>query len=140
MNRTSIVPVAVVSTLVAAALAAWGTFGHENGAAHAVDEGGQSVGEYLVVLGIIGVGALAVFGWAVPRWGGSPTAGRTALVLSVLGLLSVAIFWSGLPPVLAAGGAVLGWAARERASGRGAIALGALAIVADLVVYVTDMT
>jgi hypothetical protein len=140
MNRTSIVPVAVVSTLVAAALAAWGTFGHESGAAHAVEEGGHSVGEYVIVLAIIAVGALAVFGWAVPRWGGSPAAGRTALVLSVLGLLSIAAFWSGLPPVLAAGGTVLGWAARDRAAGRAAIVLGVLVLVADVVVYVTDMT
>jgi hypothetical protein len=140
MNRTAIAPIALASTLVAAALAAWGTFGHENGAAHAVEEGGHGVGEYLVVLAIIGVGALVVFGWAVPRWAGSPAAGRTALVLSSLGVLSLAAFWSGLPPVLAAGGAVLGWAARDRTAGKIAIGLGAFALVADLVVYVTDMT
>jgi hypothetical protein len=140
MNRTSIAPAAAVSAVIAAALAAWGTFGHESGAVHAVEEGGDGVGEYLVVLAIIAVGALAVFGWAVPRSAGSPAAGRTALVLGVLGVLSIAAFWSGLPPVLATGAAVLGWTARDRLAGRAAIALGVLAIAADVIVYITDMT
>lgn len=140
MTRTSIAPVAIGCTLLAAALAAWGTFGHESGAAQAVEESGHGLGEYLIVLAIIAVGALVVFGWVVPRWASSPDAGRTALALSVLGVLSIAAFWSGLPPVLAAGGAALGWAARERLAGRLAIALAAFALVADLVVYVTDMT
>ena len=76
----------------------------------------------------------------MPRWASSPTAARTALVLSVLGVLSIAVFWSGLPPVLAAGGALLGWGARERTAGKAAIAIATLALVADLVVYVQDMT
>jgi hypothetical protein len=129
MARTASVPIALAAAALAAALAAWGTFGDED----------HGWGEYVVVLAIIAVAALAVFGWAVPRWAGSPAAGRTALVLSVLGVLSIAAFWSGLPPVLAAGGAVLGWAARDRTAGRVAIALGALVLLADLVVYVADM-
>lgn len=138
MNRT-ITPFALGCTLLAAALAAWGTFGHESGAAE-VEGGAHGVGEYLIVLAIIAVAALVVFGWAVPRWASSPAAGRTALVLSVLGVVSVAAFWSGLPPVLAGGGALLGWAARGRATGKLGMALGAFALVADLVVYVADMT
>jgi hypothetical protein len=130
MTRTATAPIALAAAALAAALAAWGTFGD--------DEHGW--GEYVLVLGIIAVAALAVFGWAVPRWAGSPAAGRTALVLSILGVLSIAAFWSGLPPVLAAGGAVLGWAARERAAGKLAVALGAFALLADLAVYVVDMT
>jgi hypothetical protein len=62
------------------------------------------------------------------------------VALSAAALLTVAVFWSGLPIVLAAGGALLGWTARDRLLGRAAIALAALAIVADLVVYVADMT
>ena len=130
MTRTSIAPVALGSVALAAVLAAWGTFSGN----------GHDWQEYAIVCAIIAVGTLAVFGWAVPRWAGSPAAGRTALVLSCLGVLSVAAFWSGLPPLLAAGGAVLGWAARERLSGKLAIALGAFALAADLLVYVTDMT
>jgi hypothetical protein len=131
MSRTEARPVALASVALAAGLAAWGTFGGT--------EDGQIV-EYLVVCAIIAVGALVVFGWAVPRFADSDAAARTALVLSVLGLLSIAVFWTGLPPVLAAGGALLGWAARGRALAKAAIVVGALALVADVVVYVTDMT
>jgi hypothetical protein len=59
-------------------------------------------------------------------------------------LVSVAVFWSGLPPVLAAGGALLGWAGRNAVSGarvsRIAVVLGALALAADVLVYVGDAT
>jgi hypothetical protein len=127
MTRTAITPVAAASTATAAALAAWGTFG---------EHGDQPWGEYLAVLGIIAVGALAVFAWVVPRM--EHTAG-TGLVLSSLGVLAIAVFWSGLPVVLGAGGALLGWASRERVLGKAAVALGVLAIVADVVVYVLDM-
>ena len=130
MTRTATLPVAAAAIALAAALAAWGTFGEDH----------AEPGEYLIVLAIIVVGAVVVFGWAVPRWASSPTAARTALVLSVLGVLSIAVFWSGLPPVLAAGGALLGWGARERTAGKAAIAIATLALVADLVVYVQDMT
>ena len=41
--------------------------------------------------------------------------------------------------MLAAGGVLLGWTARDRMTGRAAIALGVLAIVADVVVYILDM-
>jgi hypothetical protein len=129
MSRTASIRSALAAAGLAAALAAWGTFGDED----------HGWGEYLFVLGVIAVAAVAVFGWAVPRWAGSPAAGRTALVLSVLGVLSITAFWSGLPPVLAAGGAVLGWAARDRTAGRIAIALGVLVLLADLAVYVVDM-
>ena len=82
----------------------------------------------------------AVRRWAVPRWAGSAAAARAGLILAVLGILTIAVFWSGLPPVLAAGGAVLGWGARERVAGKVAVGLGVLALVLDLLVYVTDMT
>ena len=131
MSRTEVMPVALVSVAVAAGLAAWGTFG---------DSGDDHLGEFLVVCAIIGVGALVVFGWAVPRFADSGAAAWTALVLAVLGFLSVAVFWSGLPPIFAAGGALLGWAARGRALAKAAIVIGALALAADLVVYVTDMS
>jgi hypothetical protein len=130
MTRTAAAPTALVAAAVATALAAWGTFGDDE----------HSAWEFVVVLAIIGVAALAVFGWAVPRGASSPAAGRTALVLSVLGALSIAAFWSGLPPVLAAGGAVLGWGARDRTAGKVAAVLGVLVLVADVVIYVADMT
>jgi hypothetical protein len=128
MTRVSTLPVALVAMAVAALLAAWGTFGEETHAAR----------EYLVVLAIIGVAALVVFGWAVPRALHSPAVGWTAIVLGVLGLATVVTFWTGLPPVLAGGAALLGWTERTTGRGKVAIALGALALVADIVVYMGD--
>jgi hypothetical protein len=125
MTRTSIAPVALAAVGAAAALAAWGTFGDD----------GQNAGEYLAVLGVIGVAALVVYAWIVPRAAGSAVAG---LVLSILGLVSVAVFWSGLPPVLAGGGVLIGWATRERAVGKAALVVGLLALAADVAVYIGD--
>ena len=126
MTRTSYVPIAVASVALAAALAAWGTFG----------EAEDRWGSYLAVLAIIAIGALVVFAGIVPR---VEHAGPVGVVFSAAAVLSIAVFWSGLPIVLAAGGAVLGWVARVSVLGRIAIALSALAVVADVVVYVMDM-
>jgi hypothetical protein len=124
---------AAAAAALAAGLAAWGTFG----------DNGHGVGEYLIVLGIIAVVTAVVFGWVVPRGLRQEAAGTSALALSVVGLLTVAIFWSGLPPVLAAGGILLGWAGRDarRGSGlcRAAVAVGVFAIAADIAIYVQDM-
>ena len=128
MTRASTLPVALLAMAVAALLAAWGTFGEETHATR----------EFLVVLAIIGVAALVVFGWAVPRALQSPAAGWTAIVLGALGLATVVAFWSGLPPVLASGAAVLGWTQRTSGRGRIAIALSVLALLADIAVYLGD--
>ena len=128
MQRTAIAPIATLSVLVAAALAAWGTFG---------ETGDQPWGDYLVVLAVIAVGALVVFAVVVPR---AERAGAIGLVLSAFAVLTVAVFWSGLPVVLGAGGLLLGWSSRDSFPGRAAVALGALAIAADVIVYVADMT
>jgi uncharacterized membrane protein YgcG len=107
MTRPVILPTALAAVAAAALLSALGTFGVlAEGDTHATRE-------YLVVLAIIGVAALAVFGWAVPRALASPAVGWTAVVLGGLALVSVAAFWSGLPPVLAAGALILGWAQHE---------------------------
>jgi hypothetical protein len=61
--------------------------------------------------------AVLLFAGAVPRakahaWRGRGAA-ETAAVTSVIGFLSAASAWTGLPLVLGAGGAMLGSAARE---------------------------
>jgi len=94
----------------------------------------------LVVLAIILAGAAIVYGLVVPRALGSQTVGRTALVLSALGLVSVAAFWAGLPPLLGFGGVMLGWHVRASSAGKIAVALGVLAFVAYVAVYVTDLS
>ncbi|HSI97814.1 MAG TPA: hypothetical protein VK926_05585 [Gaiellaceae bacterium] len=125
---------ATFAVVLAAVLSAWGTFGDHF---HA-----SSIREYAIILGVIAVAAALVFGWVVPRGLRKESAGRTAVMLSVLGFLTIAIFWSGLPPVLAVGGIVLGWAGRSAARGslacRAAIVVGAVAIVADVLVFVQD--
>jgi len=100
---------------------------------------------FLIGLGIVAVAAGVVFGWIVPRalrrLARTGAAGVGALVLSVLALLLVVMFWTGLPPVLAAGGIVLGLAGRgARRSGlaTAGVAVGLLALVCDLAIYVVD--
>lgn len=127
---------AAFGIVVAAALAAWGTFGGEEE---------YDFSDYWPVLIIVAVLAAVVFGLVVPwalRSGRAATAG---LVLSVLGLLTVTVFWSGAPPIFAAAGIALGYLARQAALTRTSIAtaavvVGVLALVADLIIYITDMT
>ena len=125
--------VAALAAAVAAALSAWGTFG----------EGDPDVQGYLVVLGCIAVASGVVFGWVVPRALQKKGAGVTALVLSALAIVTIAAFWSGLPPVLAAGGIMLGlsgWNGRRGAGlCRAAVVLGVFAIAADIAVFIQDM-
>jgi hypothetical protein len=127
-------PVAVGAIVLAVVLNALGSF--------AGTEEDHATRYFLVVCVIVAVEAAVVFGFVVPRGLQRGAAGAVALTLSVLGLLSVAVFWTGLPPVLAAGGALLGWAGRrsERGAGlcRAAIVIGALALVADVAVYLLD--
>ena len=63
---------------------------------------------------------------------------RRALVLAVLGVVSIAVFWTGLPPVLAGGAAGLALDSRRRL-GRlpvtGAVALGLAVLIAAGAVY-----
>jgi hypothetical protein len=120
-----------LAVAVAAALGAWGSFG-DNG----------DFGDYWPVLLIIAVLAAIVFGFAVPRAvrGAWPLA-RTGLILSVLGLLTVAAFWSGAPPIFAFPGILLGYSARQRGESglaTAAIVVGVLAIVADIAIYIGD--
>src|SRR5262245_45204486 len=102
MTRHSMLPAAGAAIAMAALLSAIGTFGllGEGAETHATRE-------YLVVLAIVGVSALAVFGWAVPRALVSPAIGWTAVVLGALALVSVVAFWRGLPPVLPTGALIL---------------------------------
>lgn len=128
MTRTSTFPVALGAVATAALLAAWGTFGQETHATR----------EYLVVLALVGVAAVAVFGWAVPLALRSATIGRTDVVLGVLGVVTVLVFWSGLPPIFASGAAVLGWSQRDGRRGKIAIGLSVLALLGYVAVYIAD--
>lgn len=88
-----------------------------------------------------------VFGWFARRALRSEAkTWRTAVVCAALGLVAVPVFWSGLPPVLGGAGAFLGYIAftsattkLARRAGGAAIALGALAIVGDVLMYAGDV-
>ena len=125
---------AALAIAVAAILGAWGTFGGD----------GNSTGDYIFVLVIIGVLAAIVYGLVVPRAArGIWPMARTGLILSILGLLTVIVFWSGAPPIFAFAGILLGYFAREREpSGlaTGAILLGVTALIADVAIYIADQT
>ena len=56
-------------------------------------------------------------------------AGTRALVLAVLSLLSLAVFWTGLPAVLAAGAVACATAARTSTAAKVAFGLSALTII-----------
>lgn len=88
-----------LGVVVALVLTAVGTFANLGGEA---EEGGHTVSEYLVVAGVIALGALVVFG-LVARAVTPANAGTFAVGFGVVGLLSVLVFWTGLPAVLAAG-------------------------------------
>lgn len=132
-RRSLIWPLAAVAVAAAAALAAWRTFGGDD----------DDVAEYLVVLTVIVLAAVIVFGWLVRQTFRSGAFGGTGLILAVLGLVSLLIFWSGLPPILGLAGAFLGWVGRERRKGNlamAALVVGVLVLVADLLIYIQDLT
>ena len=98
-----------------------------------------------IVALVVGVTTAGVFLLAVP-WALSleePGASVVAVLSSLLGLLTVVIFWSGVPPVLAAGGIVLGRSQADAEQGRfyarAAVVLGIAVIVLDVVRVLADV-
>ncbi len=134
-TRSQLLPAAatVVGTLAFTALGAFGD-GTE-GAAHEPME--------FLVMGVWIVALAAVmFLVVVPR---SLASGRTAalgLGLSIAALPCVLVFWAGITPVLAVSGMLLGAAARRSGRGAGqggvAMAVGALALLGYVAIYVSD--
>lgn len=97
------------------------------------------LGMLLVYVGIAGVTVGVVFAlvlpWALRREG----SGGLALALAILGTLSAPGFWTGFPPGLAAGGALLGWAGIYATKGRrlwqAAFVIGVLGVLFNVVSY-----
>jgi len=117
-----------------ALLTAVGTFLDLTGNDTHGKSGGEQLSEWLVVLSVSAVVAALLFALVVRR-AATGDAGRRSLVLGVLALLSVAVFWSGLPSVLAA--AAVGCALVERdrrgsfgGSATSGLVLSALAVMA----------
>ena len=90
---------------------------------------------YFLVASAITIAVAVVLFWGiVPR---VTRPGLGGLVIGILAVVSLVIFWLGLPSPLAGAAAVLGFAARESGSevgkGNAALALAAMAIVAAVV-------
>jgi hypothetical protein len=127
---------AVGAALFAIVLAAVDTFaGSSNG----------GIVELVIVAAVVAVAAAGVFLWGVP-WAltlEEPGAAVVAVLSSLLGLLTVVIFWSGLPPVFAVAGILIGRGERSAYEGRfyaqAAIVMGVAALVLDVVQVFLDI-
>jgi hypothetical protein len=92
--------------------------------------------EMLVSLVFLAVVAAALYFFLLRPGGRSA---RTAIVVGVVAVLSVAAFWSGLPFLLGATALALGRAASAAGTGaRVAQVLGVVAVLAGLVIVVLD--
>lgn len=98
-----------------------------------------------ILVGAIALFTALVFGFVVRRTlakRSATSSARAALILSLVSVLSVAVFWMALPPVFAVGAIALGQDARDRRPFRGertaavAVGLAALATAAGLVLSV----
>ena len=96
-------------------------------------------GMFLVYLSIAAVTVGRVFLVVVPwafRRGGN---GTVALALACVGTILAPGFWTGFPPAMAAGGALLGWAGTDGDRGRAlsmcAFIVGLLGVVGNVVSY-----
>jgi hypothetical protein len=126
--RRAIVPVGIGSF---AAAAFW------------IGMGAHDVGEVVSMVALCAVVAGGVFGFVLPRAMREESAPGRALTLSILGLLLIVpAFWSGLPMVLGAAGALLGYAGRNASAGaKGsvtALVVGLLAVAGYWTTYISD--
>lgn len=109
-------------------------------AANFISEGENGgPGPYAITLGLSLAIAAVLFGWAIPR---SERPARAGLIAGALGLLSLPVFWSGLPYVLGPAAVVYGLLGRARtdtrASGTVAVVLGALTTLGGIAVIIGD--
>ena len=94
---------------------------------------------FLVFTGIAAVTVGVLFWLVLPRALRRDGAGGLALALAILGTLFAPGFWTGIPPGLAAAGALLGWAGihatRRRGLSRIAFVIGALGVFFNVYSY-----
>ena len=138
--------IGIVSAIGAAALAAFAVLGGSESNPDQVKTLPYVIGFTLVMAGI-------VFGLVVPWAERRSQALRTnrpakaGLVASILGLLTVLAFWSGLPVIFGGAGVALGMAGQDRAAEVGrrrlamaAIIVGALAMLLAVGITIMDST
>jgi hypothetical protein len=107
---------AAFGVAASAVLTAMGTFwdltDNEEGSNH-------GAGDYFIVLGIIAVAVAIVYGLVV-RNAGAGNPGRRAAILAVVSVLSIAVFWAGLPMVLVSGVVACALAEKDKLGSFGA--------------------
>ena len=100
---------------------------------------------YVPILALIILVTFGVFVWGVPTAMHleQPGPSNVALLLSGLGVLTLLLFWTGLPVLLGAGGIVLGRTqlevAEDRSVADAAVKIGAAAIVLYLLITAVDL-
>jgi hypothetical protein len=113
-----------------------------------VPTGGVEEADPFIAAAVLGpVAALTCFGWLFPRFLSSPNLPRTALITSILGLVTSAVlWWLGFPFAVAAAGSLMGLHARETvprrspAQARAAVVLGAAGFAIALVFTTLGLT
>jgi len=97
------------------------------------------LGMLLVYAGIAAVTVGVVFALVLPWALRRESSGGLALALAIVGTLLAPGFWTGVPPGLAAGGALLGWAEIYATKGRrlsqAAFVIGVLGVLFNVVSY-----
>jgi hypothetical protein len=102
-----------------------------------------------VLLGLVVVAAAIVYGWLAPAAlraveRGAASARRWAVGLTIASVLSIAVFWSGLPLLLGGAAALVGRDGRARSGASGAFGvatwLGAGAAAVAIVVTIVGNT
>lgn len=106
------------------------------------ESGEHGWGEFAFVLGVALVAVVGVTA-LVRRFQDSRQTAGVGLGLAVFGLATVLVFFMGVTPAFAVGGMLLGAAARRSQVRAGlggvAIAVGALALLGYVAIYLTDL-
>lgn len=133
----SLLPIAVAAGTVALALMLIGTYLDTPYKAKGSGEWGlstQDLNQIPLLVGFAIVGTAVVFGVLVAR--GLRTApqrtARRSLIVASVGVVSMVVFWTGLPVILAAGAATLAVDARRRLGRLPGTAIAAL-VLASLI-------
>jgi hypothetical protein len=138
-TRRSLLPIAVTAALAALALMLIGTYLETPYKAKGSGEWGlstQDLNQVPLLVGFAAVGAAVVFGVVVAR--GLRTApqqtARRSLIVAGVGVVSIVVFWTGLPVILAAGAATLALDARRRLGRLPGTAIAAMVMAALITV------
>jgi hypothetical protein len=101
--------------------------------------------QYVPILAMIGIVMFAVFAWGVPSalTLAEPGPSTAAVALSGLSVLTLLLFWTGIPVVFAAGGIVVGRTQLDVPGDRrlalAAIRISGVAIVLYLLLFLADV-